>query len=243
MRGFLPAAPRAAHQRRSAALFARDPMAFRDGSGQPKGRSQFCERDDMSRIEHNSAGADGVSSRFEAVTAFIDEVRQITRDFGVDEAALDRIGQRLVALGRRTELFPKEHFPVEPGSLGSVHRLAEDADGRFALVACAGVPGELTYPHQLTTWAVIGGVCGQARIAIYRRLDDDPPGVGRLQRAREGTVAQGRAVPLSIDEVHSIESVGPEHALFLCLYGLAIDRLAGNEPRNTLPPCHKTSLS
>jgi rhodanese-related sulfurtransferase/predicted metal-dependent enzyme (double-stranded beta helix superfamily) len=176
--------------------------------------------------ERNPSGADGVSSRFEAVTAFINEARQITRDFGVGDAALERIGQRLVALGRRTDLFPREHFPLEPGSLGSVHRLAEDADGRFALIAYAGVPSELTYPHQLTTWAVIGGVCGQARIAIYRRLDDDPPGVGRLQRLREVTVAQGRAVPLSIDEVHSIEIVGPENALHLRLYGLAIDRLA-----------------
>jgi rhodanese-related sulfurtransferase/predicted metal-dependent enzyme (double-stranded beta helix superfamily) len=181
----------------------------------------------MSGIERNPSGADGVSSRFEAVTAFIDEARQITRDFGVDDAALERIGQRLVALGRRTELFAREHFPVEPGSLGSLYRLAEDADGRFALFACAGVPGELTYPHQLTTWAVIAGVCGQAQIVGYHRLDDDPPGVGRLQRVREVTLAQGRAVTLSTDEVHSTEVLGREHALHLRLYGLAIDRVAG----------------
>jgi rhodanese-related sulfurtransferase/predicted metal-dependent enzyme (double-stranded beta helix superfamily) len=180
----------------------------------------------MSVIERNPAGADGVSARFEAVTAFIDEARQITRDFGVGDAALDRIGQRLVALGRRTELFPREHFPVEPGSLGSVYRLAEDADGRFALFACAGVPGEFTRPRQLATWAVMAGVCGQAHLVIYRRLEDDPPGVGRLQRLREVTAAQGRAVTLSSDEVHSIAIVAPEPGLHLHLYGLAVDRVS-----------------
>jgi rhodanese-related sulfurtransferase/predicted metal-dependent enzyme (double-stranded beta helix superfamily) len=179
----------------------------------------------MSVVARNS-GADGFSSRFEAVTAFIDEARQITHDFGVGAAALERLGQHLVALGRRTELFPREHFPVEPGSLGSVYRLAEDADGRFALFACTGVPGESTAPRQLTTWAVMAGIGGQARTIIYRRLEDDPPGVGRLQRVRELTAAQGRAVTLSSDEVHSIEIVGSEPGLHLHLYGLAFDRLS-----------------
>jgi hypothetical protein len=78
----------------------------------------------MSVVERNPLGADGIRSRFEAVTAFIAEARQITHDCGVGDAALERIGQRLVALARRTELFPREHFPIEPGSLGSVYRLA-----------------------------------------------------------------------------------------------------------------------
>jgi rhodanese-related sulfurtransferase/predicted metal-dependent enzyme (double-stranded beta helix superfamily) len=180
----------------------------------------------MSVVERNPLGADGIRSRFEAVTAFIAEARQITRDFGVGAAALEHIGQRLVALGRRTELFPREHFPVEPGSLGSVYRLAEDADGRFALFACAGVPSESTLPHHLRTWAVMAGVCGQAHTVIYRRLADEPLGIGRLQRVREVTAAQGQAVTLSSDEVCAIEIVGPEQGLHLHLYGLAIDRLS-----------------
>jgi rhodanese-related sulfurtransferase/predicted metal-dependent enzyme (double-stranded beta helix superfamily) len=180
----------------------------------------------MSVVERNLLGADGITPRFEAVTAFLDEARQITHDFGVGDAALERIGQRLVALGRRTELFPREHFPVEPGSLGSIYRLAEDADGRFALFACVGVPGESTPPRRLGTWAVMAGVCGEACAVIYRRLADEPTGVGRLQRVREVTASQGQAATLSSDEVHSIEIVGSEQALHLHLYGLAIDRLS-----------------
>jgi rhodanese-related sulfurtransferase/predicted metal-dependent enzyme (double-stranded beta helix superfamily) len=171
------------------------------------------------------ASVDGVTSRFEAVTAFIDAARQIEREFGVGDAALERIGQRLVELGRRTELFPREHFPIDAGSLGTLYRLAEDVDGRFALFASAGAAGELTPPQDHTTWTVIAGVCGQARNVIYGRLEDDPPGVGRLIRVREVTAAPGRAVTLLPDEVHSIEIVGPEPGLHLHFYGLAIDRL------------------
>ena len=180
----------------------------------------------MSAVERIGSGPDGASARFEAATAFLNEARQLEHDFGVDEAALERIGQRLVALSHRTELFPREHFPVEPGSLSTLYRLAEDVDGRFALFACVTEPGYSTPPCQLTTWAVMTGVYGQARGAIYRRLEDDPPGVGRLQRVRELTAAQGRAVTLSSDEVHSIEIVGPEPGLHLHLYGLAFDRLS-----------------
>jgi rhodanese-related sulfurtransferase/predicted metal-dependent enzyme (double-stranded beta helix superfamily) len=179
----------------------------------------------MAAVERNRLGADGVSSRFEAVAAFLNEARQIAYDLGVGEAALERMGQRLVVLGRRTELFPREHFPVEPGSLNTLYRLAEDVDGRFALFACASVPGCSTPPCQLTTWAVMTGVYGQAHGVIYRRLEDDPPGVARLQSVREGTAALGRALTFSSDEVHSLEIVGPEPGLHLHLYGLAIDRL------------------
>jgi len=179
----------------------------------------------MSAVERNRSGADGVSSRFEAVTAFLNEARQIAHDFGVGEAALERMGQRLVALSHRTELFPREHFPAEPGSLSTLYRLAEDVDGRFALFACVSEPGYSTPPCQLTTWAVMTGVYGQAHGVIYRRLEDDPPGVARLQKVREVTAAPDRALTLSSDEVHSLEIVGPEPGLHLHLYGLAIDRL------------------
>jgi rhodanese-related sulfurtransferase/predicted metal-dependent enzyme (double-stranded beta helix superfamily) len=178
----------------------------------------------MSSVERNRSGADGVSARFEAVTAFLSEVRPIA--FGVGDPALERMGQRLVALGRRTELFPREHFPVEPGSLGTLYRLAEDVDGQFALFACASVPGWSAPPRQLTTWAVMAGVCGQAHNVIYRRHEDDPPGIARLQKVREVTVALGRAAILSSDEVHSLEIVGTEPGLHLHLYGRALDRLS-----------------
>ena len=179
----------------------------------------------MSTVERNRSGADGIGSRFEAVTAFLNETRQIAHDFGVGEAALERMGQGLVALARRNELFPREHFPVEPGSLSTLYRLAEDVDGRFALFACVAVPGGAMPPCQLTTWAVMTSVYGQAHGVIYRRLDDDPPGVARLQRVREVTTARDRALTLSSDAVHSLEIVGPEPGLHLHLYGLAIDRL------------------
>jgi rhodanese-related sulfurtransferase/predicted metal-dependent enzyme (double-stranded beta helix superfamily) len=172
-----------------------------------------------------SESANRVNARFEAVTAFVDEARQIERQFGVCNTALERIAERLVELGRRTELFPREHFPVEIGSTGTVYRLAEDANGRFALFASAGAPGKSTPPHDHTTWAIITGVYGQEHNVIYRRLEDDPAGQGRLQKVRELTAAPGRAVTLLPDDVHTIEIVGEEPGLHLHFYGLAIDRL------------------
>ena len=72
----------------------------------------------MSAVERNRSGADGISSRFEAVTAFLNETRQIADAFGVGEAALERIGQGLVALAARgTQPIPQRRTLVASWTL------------------------------------------------------------------------------------------------------------------------------
>lgn len=174
------------------------------------------------------ADAGIVDRRFAAIEAFIAKARAIAAEGTVDRARLWRIGDHLTRLGAQADLFPLAHFPVEAGSHGTVYRLAEDVDGRFALFASAGIAGKAVPPHDHTTWAIISGVHGRERNVFYRRLADAAPGEGRLEKAKEQTAVRGGpAVTLLPDEVHTIAIAGEEPGLHLHFYGLSLDRLPG----------------
>src|ERR1700749_5063752 len=98
------------------------------------------------------------NERAQAVRETVEAVRALEAE-GVTREGLAKIGDTLVGLATRTELFPVEQFPVRKE--GGIYRLAEDPDNRFALYASAGLEGKLVAPHNHTTWAVIAGVHGQ----------------------------------------------------------------------------------
>lgn len=174
----------------------------------------------------SAADASLVLRRHAAIEAFITEARRIAGNGEIDRPTLERIGASLTALGNQAELFPLAHFPVEAGTHGTIYRLAEDPDGRFALFASAGVPGKAVPPHDHTTWAVIAGVHGREHNVLYRRLPDAAPGEGRLERVREQTAVRGGpAVTLLPNDVHTIAIEGDEPGLHLHFYGISLDRL------------------
>ncbi len=168
----------------------------------------------------------GVSSeRTEAVSAMIGRVREIEGRLGVTPAAIEAIKAELTALARQEHLFPAQHFPVKSGH-GTVYRIAEDADHRFALYGSAGVPGKAQPPHNHTTWAVISGVRGEEYNVCYRRSDNGSvPGEGKLERTGDLAVKQGNAIGFLPDDFHTIEVKGTEPSLHLHLYGLSLERL------------------
>jgi rhodanese-related sulfurtransferase/predicted metal-dependent enzyme (double-stranded beta helix superfamily) len=169
-----------------------------------------------------------MDQRHAAVAETIGKVRAIEREHGVTPAALDRIKPALIALARRTELFPRAQFGVPEGQHGRIYRLAEDADHRFALYASAGVPGKAQPPHNHTTWAVIAGVYGREHNVFYDRIDNRQTlGEGRLAKRGELTVEKGNAVGFLPDDFHTIEVLGDEPSLHLHLYGLSLEHLPG----------------
>jgi rhodanese-related sulfurtransferase/predicted metal-dependent enzyme (double-stranded beta helix superfamily) len=166
--------------------------------------------------------------RAAAVAQTMDAIRKIEAAKGVTPAALDDIKGALIALASRTELFPRAHFPVPSGSHGSIYRLSEDADLRYALYASAGVPGKAQPPHNHTTWASIAGVYGDEHNVFYERIDNrDTPGQGRLRRTGELTVRKGSAVAFLPDDFHTIEVMGSEQSLHLHVYGRSLEDLPG----------------
>lgn len=167
-----------------------------------------------------------MDARHQAIADTIAQVRRIEHEDGVTPKALDRLKPVLIELAERTELFPKDHFPVFAGSHGRIFRLAEDEDHRFALYASAGVPGKAQPPHNHTTWAVIAGVYGQEHNVFYERYDNRAvPGEGRIRTTGELTVVKGNAVSFLPDDFHTIEVQGGEPSLHLHLYGRSLEHL------------------
>lgn len=164
--------------------------------------------------------------RAEAVEATLARVRAIEAREGVTPAALDAIKAELIQLALQEQLFPPAHFPVRKGGFGNVYRIAEDADGRFALYGSAGMPGKMQPAHNHTTWAVIAGVRGIEHNVMYRRTDNGAvPGQGSLAKVGEVSVTRGNAVGYLPDDFHTIETRGEGPSLHLHLYGLSLERL------------------
>jgi predicted metal-dependent enzyme (double-stranded beta helix superfamily) len=168
------------------------------------------------------------TARAEAVAATMAEIRAIEGAHGVTPACLERLKPVLIALATRSELFPPAQFPVPPGRPGSIYRLTEDGDRRFALYASAGVAGKKQPPHNHTTWAVIAGVFGDEHNVVYRRIDDrGTPGRGAIEKTGELTVCRGNAVAFLPDDFHTIEVLGSGHSLHLHCYGMSLENLPG----------------
>jgi rhodanese-related sulfurtransferase/predicted metal-dependent enzyme (double-stranded beta helix superfamily) len=169
-----------------------------------------------------------MDQRRAAITAAVDEVRGIVERMGVTRAALDAIKPVLVALGQRTDLFPREHFTIPPGRANAIYHLAEDPDGSFALYGSAGLPGAAQPPHDHTTWAVIAGIYGEEHNVFFDRVDDrSVHGRGELRKTHEITVRRGSACALLPEEFHTIEGRGAEPKLHLHIYGRTLEDLPG----------------
>jgi len=133
----------------------------------------------------------------------------------------------LIGLASRTDLFPAEHFPCLEG-VGSIFRLSEDPDRRFALYASAGMPGKGAPPHNHTTWAVISGVYGDEHNVFYERIDNRATaGEGQLRKTGELTVKRGNAVAFLPDDFHTIQVTSDSQTLHLHMYGMSLENLPG----------------
>ncbi|MCC7273814.1 MAG: sulfurtransferase [Alphaproteobacteria bacterium] len=167
------------------------------------------------------------SERAAAVAATIARVRAIAARLGASAEGLDAIKAEVVALASQRALFPESQFPVVGGK-GTIYRLSEDADHRFALYGSAGAPGKAQPPHDHTTWAVISGVYGEERNVFYARTDDGAV-AGRASVAETGgiTVRRGNAVSFGPADIHAIHVLGDKPSLHLHMYGMSLEHLPG----------------
>ncbi|MCZ6845891.1 MAG: hypothetical protein O7F69_08330, partial [Alphaproteobacteria bacterium] len=101
----------------------------------------------------NSTAVNVAAARDEEIAACIDDVRGMLAG-GVNREALERVSERLVALAARRDLFSYDIYPVQDGDgASSIYLLAEDDDHGFAMFAVSEVSGNMTPPHDHTTWA------------------------------------------------------------------------------------------
>jgi rhodanese-related sulfurtransferase/predicted metal-dependent enzyme (double-stranded beta helix superfamily) len=180
----------------------------------------------LTELPVETAGNDIASARARAVDAFLAQARSLLRPgAGTPGGALQAVADTLVRLGQRHSLFPAAHFPIDAQRPSQVYRLAEDADGGFALYLSAGLAGKAQPPHDHTTWAVIAGVEGNERNVIYRREKTGDPARDALVQQRTVDVASGNAVVLLPDDVHTIELIDGQDGRHLHFYGRALELL------------------
>ncbi|MFV0675764.1 rhodanese-like domain-containing protein [Variovorax sp. tm] len=180
----------------------------------------------LTELPVETAGNDIASARARAVEAFLAQARSLLLPgAGAPGDTLQAVADALVRLGQQRSLFPAAHFPVDAQRPAQVYRLAEDADGGFALYLSAGLAGKAQPPHDHTTWAVIAGVEGNERNVLYRREKTADPTRDALVHQRTVDVASGSAVVLLPDDVHTIELVDGQDGRHLHFYGRALELL------------------
>lgn len=180
----------------------------------------------LTELPVETAGNDIAGARARAVDAFLAEARSLLRPgAGAPTDVLQAVADALIGLGQRSSLFPAAHFPVDAQRPSQVYRLAEDADGGFALYLSAGQAGKAQPPHDHTTWAVIAGVEGNERNVLYRREKTSDPARDALAHQRTVDVASGSAVVLLPDDVHTIELIDGQDGRHLHFYGRALELL------------------
>jgi len=165
-----------------------------------------------------------VDKRIRACTALLVDVHRIAAIEGITPSALHAMKLKLVALGRRHELFPLSDFDM-PVAQGRNHPLlVEDNDGH-GLYLTINLPGKVAAPHDHGIWCVNAAISGRERHALFRRTDDAAkPGVAVVEKIGEVVVEPGRGVSMADHDIHSTEVVGDEPAIGLALYGYALAR-------------------
>lgn len=165
--------------------------------------------------------------RNHAIRAALEDIKALAGDGAPNRARLARMKDRLVALARQTDLFPRAEFPDTGNEDDDSHLLSQDADGRFALYLYSSGSDEETPPHDHQTWAVIAGVEGVEHNKVYRRLDDGSvPGRGRIELDHEFSVTAGTGLALAAEDVHSIHVDTSQRVMHLHLYGKGFDFLS-----------------
>jgi len=165
-----------------------------------------------------------MEARTNAVTAAMDDIRQIEDTLGVTREGVQAIRDRLIELTTQRDLFPLESFPPPDESdkrTSFMYRLAQDGDDRFALYAQSSRGQVATPVHNHTTWAVVVGFSGQEHNKFYDRSDDG------VTQVHDHMVEAGTGVAMLPSDLHSIHIDGA--ALNFHCYGLALERLDERE--------------
>ena len=146
---------------------------------------------------------------------------------GVTPSALSEGKARLLELATHQELFNTDIFPVQDGdNASSLYLLSEDVNHEYAFYALSETRGNMTPPHDHTTWAVIAGIEGEELNKFYDRVDDrKSKGHAEIREMHSEVVSIGTGVTLLPEDIHSIHCLVEQPTLNFHLYGRSIEHL------------------
>ena len=157
----------------------------------------------------------------------VDDIRSLVASSGVTGASLTQVKIRLLQLAAKTELFNTDIFPVQKGdSASSLYLLSEDENHEYAFYAVSEITGNMSPPHDHTTWAVIAGIEGEELNKFYLRLDrGEELGRARIEETHSEVVGIGTGVTLMPEDIHSIHCLVDQPTLNFHFYGRSIEHL------------------
>lgn len=168
--------------------------------------------------------SDVAPRRARACKALLAQVHAISADEGITPSTLHAIKLKLVALARRSELFPSEDFAM-PEAQGRTHPLLVEEDDGHGLYLTISLPGKEAAPHDHGIWCANAAIAGRERHLFYRRIDDGKrAGCASIVKVGEVMVEPGRGMVMADHDIHSTEVVGDTPAVGLALYGYALAR-------------------
>ena len=169
------------------------------------------------------------------------DIRTIISTNGVTRSALSKVKTRLLELAAHQELFNTNIFPVKDGDgTSSLYLLSEDENHEYAFYVVSERHGNMSPPHDHTTWAVIAGVEGEELNKFYERLDDgQEKGLAEISESHTEVVSVGTGVALMPDDIHSIHCLVEQPTLNFHLYGLSIEHLPNRKSFNMTSGTYK----
>jgi predicted metal-dependent enzyme (double-stranded beta helix superfamily) len=162
--------------------------------------------------------------RESACKLLLHQTHAILAPEGVTPSALHAIKQKVVALAKRSDLFPFADFPM-PETEGRNHILqVEDNDG-LGLYLTIALPGKIAAPHAHGVWCVNAAISGKEEHVMWRRTDDgSQPGRATIMQIGAVTMQPGNGFAMADHEIHSTSVIGDEPLMALALYGYALAR-------------------
>ncbi|MEM7562116.1 MAG: cysteine dioxygenase family protein [Pseudomonadota bacterium] len=144
---------------------------------------------------------------------------------GVDVPALESAKQVMLELCEKSDLFPREDFPIpEEGLTERTFLIYQNNDGGYALYVNSGKPGQSSPPHDHGgSWAIVAAIDGEETHRLYVDEGSDiKAGVARVRQVTELSVKPGTAVSMMPEGIHSIHA-GEKPLLHLHLYGKSFE--------------------
>jgi predicted metal-dependent enzyme (double-stranded beta helix superfamily) len=163
--------------------------------------------------------------RARACKTLLDQVHAVTAREGINPSTLHAIKLKVMALARRSELFPLSDFTM-PSAQGRNHALlVEDGDDGHGVYLSIGLPGKEAAPHDHGIWCASAALAGQEHHVLWRRTDDGrEKGRATVAKVGEVMVEPGTGLVMADHDIHSTEIVGKQPAVILSVYGYALTR-------------------
>src|SRR5258706_11036281 len=148
---------------------------------------------------------DVAAQRARACKTFMAQVHSISGKEGITPSTLHALKLKLVALAKRTDLFPLADFAMPQAQARTHLLLVEENDG-LGLYLTISLPGKEAAPHDHGIWCANASVSGRERHVYYRRTDDGrKAGEATVLKVGEVLVEPGIGIVMADHDIHSTE--------------------------------------